>query len=55
LVLTVFVKKWIGDAMTKIEVYERGLSFSLTEITPELAKELTETGIHKDGYSSNEA
>ena len=40
--------------MTKIEVYGRGVSFSLTEITPELAKELIETGITEERYAELE-
>ena len=40
--------------MTKIEVYGYGLSFSLTEITPELAKELTQTGVTEEQYDGLE-
>jgi hypothetical protein len=35
-------------------VYGRGVSFSLTEITPELAKQLTETGLSYDDFDELE-
>jgi hypothetical protein len=40
--------------MTKIEVYGYGVSLSLTEITPELAKQLTETGITDENFDELE-
>ena len=49
-----FLENWIGEAMTKIEVYGRGVSFSLTEITPELAKELTATGLTEERFEELE-
>jgi hypothetical protein len=42
------------DQMTKIEVYGYGLSLSLTEITAELAKELTETGLSYEKFDELE-
>lgn len=40
--------------MTKIEMYGRGVSFSLTEITTELAEELTKTGITYEKFDELE-